>query len=118
MRIARGSTFEVTFGLPHEYDISDAKAVEITFTQFDKIIFTKTLKDVEIEEDGRHINLALSQEDTLKFVGNGSAKMQMRILTADDEAIVQHPITEIYVIDILKDGVIGDGSDIPSDPES
>lgn len=104
MQIARGSTFDFTISLPEEYDISDAKAIWITFVQYDKEVFTKTApNDLDVEEN--HIYCALDQEDTLKFIA-GSAKLQVRILTSSDEAIVQEPPTKIIILDILKDGVI------------
>lgn len=103
MNIARGSTFDFTINLPDGYDISDAKAIWITFVQYDKEIFTKELSDVTVEEN--HIYLKLTQEETLKFI-RGSATMQVRILTAEDESLVQQPITQIHICDILKDGVI------------
>ena len=105
MQIARGSTFDFTINLPDGYDISEAKAVWVTFVQYDKEIFTKELKDVRIELN--HIYLHLTQEETLQFI-SGSATMQVRILTAEDESLVQQPITKIYICDVLKDGVISD----------
>lgn len=105
MTIARGSTFDFTINLPDGYDISDAKAVWVTFVQYDKEVFTlKYPNDLDVEQN--HIYCHLDQNDTLQFLGNGSAKLQVRILTAEDEAIVQEPPTEIHVLDILKDGVI------------
>jgi hypothetical protein len=35
--------------------------------------------------------------------------MQTRILTSDDESLVQEPVTDIEILDILKDGVISNG---------
>lgn len=106
MQIARGSTFDFTISLPETYDISNAKEIWITFAQGNKIKIDKSLADVQAS--GNKISVHLSQEETLSFY-SGSAKMQTRILTADDESLVQEPITQIDILDILKDGVIASG---------
>ena len=106
MQIARGSTFDFTISLPETYDISNAKEIWITFVQGNKIKIDKSLADVQAS--GNKISVHLSQEETLSFY-SGSAKMQTRILTADDESLVQEPITPIEILDILKDGVIASG---------
>ena len=104
LMIARGSTFSFTINLPEDYDISDAKAVWVTFMQSDKEVFTKTNADLDIDKN--HISVALSQEDTLAF-HSGHAVMQVRLLLVDDNALVQIPTTKVQIFDILKDGVIG-----------
>lgn len=106
MQIARGSTFDFTISLPEEYDISDAKAVWVTFAQGNQEKFTLDLTTLVL--DHNKIKGHLDQNDTLSFY-SGTAKMQTRILTSADEALVQEPITDIEVLDILKDGVISNG---------
>ena len=105
MEIARGSTFDFTITLPEEYDISDAQVIWITFSQGDVEKFTKGLADVTVA--GNAIQVHLTQDDTLSLY-DGQAQMQVRILTAADEALVQEPITNIEVLKILKDGKIAD----------
>lgn len=107
MQIARGSTFDFTISLPEEYDISDAKAIWVTFAQGNKEKLTMTLSS-GLTVNRNKISGHLSQQETLSFY-SGSAKMQTRILTAEDESLVQEPITSIEILDILKDGVISDG---------
>lgn len=106
MQIARGSTFDFTISLPEEYDISDAKAVWVTFAQGNQEKFTLDLTSLAIETN--KIKGHLTQDDTLSFY-SGSAKMQTRILTSADESLVQEPVTDIEILDILKDGVISNG---------
>lgn len=106
MQIARGSTFDFTISLPEEYDISNAKAIWVTFAQGNKEKLTITLSSLTVNRN--KISGHLSQQETLSFY-SGSAKMQTRILTAEDESLVQEPITSIEILDILKDGVISDG---------
>ena len=106
MQIARGSTFDFTISLPEEYDISDAKAVWVTFAQGNQEKFTLDLTSLTIETN--KIKGHLTQDDTLSFY-SGSAKMQTRILTSYDESLVQEPVTDIEILDILKDGVISNG---------
>ena len=107
MEIARGSTFDFTITLPEEYDISDAQVIWITFSQGDVEKFTKGLDDPDVTVAGNAIRVHLTQDDTLSLY-DGQAQMQVRILTAADEALVQEPIMNIEVLKILKDGKIAD----------
>ena len=101
--IARGSTFYFTINLPEGYDVTETKAIWLTFVQYNKEIFTIEKQDMILEDN--HIGVALSQQDTLKFI-KGSAEMQLRILKLDDNADVQEPPTKIQILDILKEGEI------------
>lgn len=103
LQIARGSTFSFTLSLPEEMDISDAKQVWVTFTQNGIEKINKALSDVSI--DVNKITVSLTQNDTLKF-HTGSAEMQTRILTHDDESLVQYPTIQWEVVPILKEGEI------------
>lgn len=103
LRIARGSTFSFTLSLPDDYDISNAKQIWVTFTQNGQTKIDKAIEDVQI--DVNRINVSLSQSETL-LLHTGNAQMQTRILTNDDESLVQYPMINWEVVPILKEGVI------------
>lgn len=103
--IARGSTKSFTLNLPEGYDISTAKEVWVTFEQDRKEILTLSLTGGDITVEDNKINVHLTQDNTLIF-RTGDALMQTRILTAEDDALVQFPMTPISIVRIAKDGVI------------
>jgi hypothetical protein len=103
--IARGSTKSFTLNLPEGYDISTAKEVWVTFEQDRKEILTLSLSKGEITVEDNKINVSLTQDQTLMF-RTGDGVMQTRILTEEDDSLVQFPFTTIKVVPILKDGVI------------
>ena len=103
IRIARGSTFTCTLTLPEAYDLTDAIQVWVTFAQDNKEVFTLDKEELTIVTNV--VTVRLSEAQTLSLV-KGTARMQLRAKTSDEECLVQQPITEIKVLDILKDGEI------------
>lgn len=101
--IARGSTFSFTIKLPMEYDLTNAKQVWVDFVQSNKHIIQLEKKDLKVVD--HLIMVDLTQDQTLAF-NTGSAKMQLRVLTQNDQSLVQEPMTDITVLGILRDGVI------------
>lgn len=106
LKIAKGSTTAFTLNLPEGMDISNAKEVWVTFEQDRKEVFNLSLTSHDLEVDENHIHVSLTQDDTLKF-RTGEAIMQTRILTENDDSLVQFPMTKVEILPILKDGVIG-----------
>lgn len=103
IKIARGSTFTCTLTLPETYDLTDAQQVWVTFAQNDEELFTIDKENLTI--NANVVTVRLSEAQTLSFE-SGVARMQLRAKTADEECIVQEPITEIKILEILKDGAI------------
>ena len=126
--IIRGTTPYHNFILPILAE--DIKEVYVTYLQNKEVILDKGKEDVEINdlvdlyenasmeeipEDERtscQLTVHLTQEDTLSFHFYPAAKkniavIQIRILTADDEAFASMPINE-RIFGVLHDGVIPD----------
>ena len=98
----RGTTPELTFNLP--FDTSIIKSLYITFADRDNnILLEKTATDCEIRE--KAVKVKLTQEETLSFKGRQSVSIQLRVLD-DTGAAMATPIYDVYVANILKDGVI------------
>lgn len=95
----RGSTPTNVFVVP--IDISDAK-VYITYSQNNAIIVEKTNPDIVFEEN--RMIVALTQEDTLKFVP-GWVEIQIRYVKESGEADASN-ILVANTTKILKDGEI------------
>lgn len=96
----RGTTPTLTFNLPFETSV--VKSAYITIRS----------KEVEVEKEtkdcilnGTTITTKLTQEDTLKLPESKLAKVQLRILTNDGEALATS-VYEIRVGELLKEGVI------------
>lgn len=126
--IIRGTTPYHNFILPILAE--DIKEVYVTYLQNKEVILDKSKEDVEINDlvdlyenasmeelpeevsNSCQLTVHLTQEDTLKFHFYPAAKkniavIQIRILTADDEAFASMPINE-RIFGVLHDGVIPD----------
>lgn len=97
----RGTTSVLSFELPFSCD--DIKSLSLVISQNDIVVLKKTLDQCEIQENT--ILAHLSQKDTLKLKGNQFAKVQIRALMNDGQAPASN-IYEMYIEDILEDGVI------------
>lgn len=96
----RGTTPTFSFRLP--FETSEIKSAFITIRS-KRVEVEKGLDDCTL--NGRIIETKLTQEETLKLPKDNDAKIQLRVLTNDDEALA----TDIYTIkvsEILKEGVI------------
>lgn len=96
----RGTTPTLTFNLP--FDTSIIKSAYIT-VRCNEIEIEKGLESCVLT--GKKIQTKLTQEETLSLPKNKEAKIQLRVLTVDDDALA----TDIYikpVLEILKEGVI------------
>lgn len=98
----RGTTPNLTFTLP--FDSSELAEFWITISQkYENLKINKTSADCIA--DGETIAVMLTQEDTLKFIGDKPVYVQMRALTTEGQALA----TKIYTCmmgDILQEGVI------------
>ena len=80
----RGTTPTHTFILP--FDAKTIDKIKITYSQLDKIILTKTDKDITINKNEAVV--VLTQADTFKFSDkNGAVSIQIRVLTTGGDAL-------------------------------
>ena len=102
----RGTTPTLSFKLP--FQVSELAEYWITISQrYENLIINKTSADCTASGDT--ITVTLSQNDTLKLIGDKPVYLQIRALTTDDEAIASKMWT-CPVEDILKEGVITSGN--------
>ena len=97
----RGTTPTHIFKIP--FDTSLIKEVKITYAQGNEIILTKTTEDCEIENNA--IKTTFTQEDTFKFDSEKHVQLQIRILTADGNALAS-TVRHIDVERCLDDEVL------------
>lgn len=97
----RGTTPTLTFILPFSTEGMDV--LNIAFSQNNKIVFQKTLKDVAL--DGYSVYLTLTQEETLNLSSEqGLLDIQMRC--GFGESKFASNIITVEVEKLLKDGAI------------
>ena len=102
----RGTTPTLTFKLP--FQVSNLAEYWITISQkYENIAINKTSEDCTADDDT--ITVILSQEDTLKLIGDKPVYIQIRALTTEDEALATK-MWACAVDDILKEGVITSGN--------
>ena len=77
----RGSTPTHVFRLPISTEL--IKALRITYVQKQKTVLEKTEQDVTM--DGTTISLRLTQEETLAFNAECRVKIQLKVLTVNEE---------------------------------
>lgn len=95
----RGTTPTIT--ITTDIDLTAAINMFVTFKQNDRIVFEKTLADVEITSESVICNL--SQEDTL-LLKNGIVRFQIRATLGDSK--VASNVMTASVDEILKGGAI------------
>ena len=96
-----GTTPKHIFKIP--LDASQIKTVHIAYAQQDELVLVKTESDCEL--NGNTVTVKLSQEDTLKFNENTMAKVQLRIITTENESLATC-IMAVSVGELLEDGVL------------
>lgn len=99
----RGTTPTITLNIP--FAAADVSVVWITFVSDGEELFTKTLSDTGVTLEDNKITIALTQQETLGFTTGARVSMQIRILTADGNAVASD-ISTFTAEKILKDGVI------------
>lgn len=103
--IYQGSTPIITFKI--DIELTNIKAICITFSQLGKMIFERnSIDNVDIEE--RTFTLTLSQQETLALSAKYSGYVQVRILYNDNKAFVSE-IGELYIEKVLHYGVLEEG---------
>lgn len=88
----RLTTPHFIFTLP--FDTSRIKCLRVYFQQSGEIVLEK--KTEHCEMDGSDIKLRLTQEETAQFDCKRYARIQLHILTVDDEAIV----SDVHSVDV------------------
>lgn len=99
--ITRGTTYTDVFNT--DISLVTAERINITYSQWGKILFEKQKSDLRIHEG--HLELDLTQQETLKFDPKAILKIQIRAKFPNGAAIAS-PIMEVNVYNILKEGVI------------
>lgn len=97
----RGTTPTFTFTLPAS--VGNYKRIEIYVSQFGNLKITKTEKDCTLE--GNTVKCVLTQDETLKLIGNEYADVQIRVLTNANEALASI-VYRVKVNKLLTEGVI------------
>ena len=102
----RGTTPTLTFILPCQ--VSDLAEYWITISQkYENIKIDKTSADCTAEDNV--ISVTLTQEETLRLIGNKPVYVQMRALTTGEAALATDQWT-CTVGEILREGVISSES--------
>ena len=79
-----GSTPTHTFTLPFNVDI--IKNVRVVYSQGDEPLFVKEMDDCVLKD--YIMSVKLTQEDTLSFDYKKLARIQVRVLTINDDSLV------------------------------
>lgn len=88
-----------------DVDLTGARVLWATYSQFGREIFTKDEDDVDIE--GQSVYVHLTQEDTGLLTGKYPVLIQLRLLLSDGEAYTTE-IVKRNVKDVLKAGVMSE----------
>lgn len=80
--IIRGTTPLQVFRLPQ--DATEYAKVQISYIQDGRPLFTKTLDDMDVDEDS--LSLQLSQAETFMFKGK-MATAEMKLLTSEGDLL-------------------------------
>ena len=109
----RGTTPTISITVKGLSDIQINKAY-LTLKQRGTVV-EKTEADMEI--DGDILQVALTQEETLKFMARAEINVQLRVLSTNNTAYASNIVT-VPVEAILKEGVIPDGGTENPEPDS
>jgi hypothetical protein len=100
----RGTTPHVRVRVKGVEDMAQLTKIYVTFAQ-KGVQIDKTGSDLTI--DGDCIEMTLTQAETLSLKADKRVRVQLRATTKDGSAVASG-ISEVYVSEILKDGVIAD----------
>lgn len=109
----RGTNAQFKFQLPYSY--SELERVQITFWQNDNdgpsldrpLPIIKVLSQCSQTISPKEISVTLNQEETLRFVDDRKAYVQLRAVTRDDIPIASK-VQSITVYPIYDDSILGD----------
>lgn len=79
----QGTTPKHTFRLP--FSVPEGSVVRIIYKQDNSVVFVKTAKDCAIEGDS--VSVRLTQEETFQLDEKYKVRIQLRILTPNQEAL-------------------------------
>lgn len=97
----RGTTPTFVFTLP--FDTKNLSKARVIFEHSDDV---KLIKVVEKDNfDGNKITITLTQEETLLFYCNSYIKVQLRVLTANNEVLASD-VNKVFVCECLDDEVM------------
>lgn len=100
MAVIPGTTPTLPLILPEGYDISEASYVYVSLqSETAKVI--KSGESVTVTE-GRYISVAFTQEDTLAFPNNTTAKIQVNWVYADGTRGATLPATIVMGEQLLR----------------
>lgn len=86
----RGTTPTHIFILP--FDSKNIDKIKITYSQLDKVILTKSNKDIILS--GSEATVILTQSETFKFSEkNGAVSIQVRVVTTGGDALASKIMT-------------------------
>lgn len=97
----RGTTPTLTFTLP--FTVENVNVLYLAFSQDNTIILTKSLGDMQIQDN--IATITLTQEETLLFQQNVGVEMQVRCKFNDGTAVASN-IVRTSANRILQEGVI------------
>lgn len=87
-----------------DVDLSSATVMFVTYQQYGRTIIEKTLEDgIKVFED--HIEVPITQEDTLAIRHDAQVQIQIRVGFEDGSRLASN-IMHTCAFDILKDGEI------------
>lgn len=97
----KGTTPTHVFTLP--FDMATVKTIQIVYAQNHIVKLEKGNEDCTF--DGNNVSIRLTQEDTLKFDGDGYVNIQVRVLTVGGDALASN-IMKTFLMDCLSDEVL------------
>lgn len=101
MEIIRGTTPTHSFKLPVDYNaISN---IRVIYSQDNRAKVVKTIADMNVAEN--ECSYKLTQEETFRFKPNEYVNIQVRILTAGNDALASD-IDQVMVCPCLENEVI------------
>lgn len=97
----RGTTPTIEFEFP--YTIDFVKNLRVSFAQNGAVKVEKTKDDVELVEN--RVVVKLSQEDTLSFSEESVVKIQLKVLTTENDVLATEEYS-VMVRDILNEEIL------------
>lgn len=84
----RGTTPTHTFTLP--FGVENVRAVQVIYRQNGENVLVLEIEDCTLSKNT--ISVHLTQEDTFAFTESSNVEIQLRLLTADGEAMASNPL--------------------------
>lgn len=100
--MTRGTTPTLKFNI-QGIEVSEINKAFVTIKQIDKVL-TKTVDDIQFDNEKNILSLELSQEETLSFE-DGMLEIQIRIITKAGKALAT-PVKKTTMEKVLLDEII------------